>query len=59
MKSKRMEAIEVYVSENGHICIKNDDYGGGDMIVTFSVDQADKIIEWIKEAKGEILDPPF
>lgn len=59
MESKRMEAIEVYVGEKGHICIKNDDYGDGDRIVTFSVDQADKIIEWIKKAKEEILDPTF
>jgi len=51
MERKKMEAIEVYVNEHGYICLKNDDYGDGEQVVSFSPEQADTVINWIKEAK--------
>jgi len=51
MKPKRMEAIEIYISAEGDICLKNDDYGDGTQVVSFSPEQADTVIAWIKDAK--------
>jgi hypothetical protein len=51
MKPKRMESIEIYISNEGDICLKNDDYGDGPQVVSFSPEQADTVIAWIKEAK--------
>ena len=50
-----MEAIEVYVGERGHVCIKGDDYGNGDRIVFIAPEQVDVLIEWLKEIKAEAL----
>ena len=55
MGAKRMESVEVYLSEKGQICLKNDDYGAGEQIITFTPEQADTVIEWIRQAKEEAL----
>lgn len=53
--TRRMEAIEVYVGEQGNVCIKCDGYGNDDAIVFMSPEQVDTVIEWLKLAKEEAI----
>lgn len=55
MEPKRMEAVTVYISDSGYICLKNDDLGEGEQVVIFLPEQADLVIDWIKEAKETAL----
>ena len=52
---KRMEAVTVYVSETNYVCIKGDDYGGGEPVIILDPNQVDTVIQWLKEAKTEAL----
>jgi hypothetical protein len=51
-----MEAVEVYVGEAGHVCIKGEDYGNGGDVVLIAPEQVDVLIEWLKEVKAEALE---
>ena len=52
---KRMEEVTVSVSDSDHVCIKVDDYGAGEQVITFHPDQVDLLIQWLKEAKAKAL----
>lgn len=47
---------EVYVSEAGKICIKQDQGAQDDMILIFEEAEVDDLIELLKDAKAEIAE---
>jgi hypothetical protein len=47
-------AVEVYVSETGHVCIKQDDPMDEPSIVALEPNQVPRIIEWLQECLEEI-----
>ena len=48
-------SVEVYQTENGQICLKQEDHlGDEDNFVIFPSIHADKIVQWILEVKKEI-----
>jgi len=58
--NKKMEPVEVYVSDSNFVCIKTDDYGGGEQIILLHPSQIDLLIEWLNiewlnEAKTEAM----
>jgi hypothetical protein len=53
--NKKMEPVEVYVSDSNFVCIKTDDYGGGEQIILLHPSQIDLLIEWLYEAKTEAM----
>jgi hypothetical protein len=52
---KRMEAVTVTVTDDNHISIANDNYGGEDTPVVVTPEQVDTLIKWLKEAKAKAL----
>lgn len=49
--------MKVYVSEQKFVCISQGEYMGDDCAVIIHPTQIDLLIEWLKEAKKEALEP--
>lgn len=52
---KKMEAVTVYVSDENNVCIKGEAYYDEEPIIILNPHQVDTIIQWLKEAKNEVL----
>ncbi|MBW8017134.1 MAG: hypothetical protein FVQ82_13190 [Planctomycetes bacterium] len=54
---KKMEELEVYVSEENNVCIKGsyDIHAEVDSIVIMNPEQVDVVIQWLQEAKSEAM----
>lgn len=53
-KIESMGSVEVYRTEDGQICLKQEDLVGEENFVTFPSIYVDKIVQWILEVKKEI-----
>lgn len=54
--NRKMEPIEVYVGNEGHVVMKQDGYPGDDNVIFVSPHQVDTLIEWLKVTKAEALE---
>ncbi len=54
MRSKLQETIEVYVGEDGDVCIAHVDMSE-DCYVAIPPEQVDVLIDWLKEKRAEAL----
>ena len=54
MRSKLQETIEVYVGEDGDVCIAHVDMSE-DCYLAIPPEQVDVLIEWLKEKRAEAL----
>ena len=45
--------IEVYAGQKGHVCIKQDDYKGEEMLVIVHPDDLPRLIDYLREAQAE------
>jgi hypothetical protein len=45
--------IEVYAGQNGHVCIKQEDFKGEEMLVLLHPDDVAKLINYLREAQAE------
>ena len=53
---KRMEQIKVYISDDNHVCIEQDNFQNDDSHIAVCPEQVDILIQWLKEAKDSIKD---
>ncbi len=54
MRTKLQESIEVYVGEDGDVCIAHVDMSE-DCYVAIPPEQVDVLIEWLKEKRAEAI----
>lgn len=45
--------IEVYAGQKGHVCIKQEDYKGEEMLVIVHPDDVPRLIDYLREAQAE------
>jgi len=52
---KRVEPLEVATTTDGAVDISQEDGSGNDAVVHVPVHQIDLLVEWLNEAKAELL----
>ena len=50
---KERREVEVYVGQQVHVCIKQVDFEGAEMIVVMHPDDASSMIDYLKESQAE------
>jgi len=52
-----MKQVEVYCSDEGFVCIKQDlgDHRDHDQVVVLAPEQIDTLVEWLKRTKEEAM----
>ena len=55
-KIEPREGVEVYVGQNGHVCIKQESMSQEEMIVVLHHEDIPKLIEYLEVVRQEALD---
>lgn len=53
---KIMYGVKVYTSEEGFICLEQEDFGHDNSIILLHPDQIDLIFKWMQEARQTLKD---
>jgi len=60
LRMERRDAIEAYIGQDGHVCLKQEDsLGHDDIVIALEPSQVPMVVKWLEHLAGESMKNPM